>query len=182
LNIPIYDPGNPRAFIDALLADQLKELGQTVMKAWEEGGGKMIELSRCPICEGPLKNWHQYKPTWSQVRCCFQIIEILKQGHTHVHIKTTLGLVPIAHRDHTVSGLIMSHYSKMMYLNMIARCDEDGKVLGHFVPPSDRDDDGMGQFTVPSKGTTSSMGRPRFLRGLLGSSSKKSLTFRRIGI
>ena len=152
MDLPIYDSENPRAFIDALSADQLKELGQTIMKAWKDGGGKMIELSRCPICEGPLKNWHDYKPTWSQVQCCFHIIELLKQGHTHVHIKTTSGLVPIQHRDHTITGLVMSHYSKMMYLNLIARCDAQGKVLGHFVPPNERDDGGLGQFTITKEG------------------------------
>ncbi len=167
MNIPIYDPGNPRAFINALSADQLKELGQTIMKIWEEGGGKMIELSRCPICEGPLKNWHTYKPTWSQVRCCFQIIELLKQGHKHVHIKTTSGLVPIEHRDHTVTGLIMSHYSKMMYLNMMARCDEDGKVLGHFVPPNERQDEGMGQFTITREGYDFVHGKAPLCPGLV---------------
>jgi len=170
---PIYLPERPREFVDALSAEQLKDLGQTIMDAWKDGGGKMIELSRCPICEGPLKNWHTYKPTWSQVQCCFQIIEILKQGHKHVHIKTTSGLVPIEHRDHTVSGLIMSHYSKMMYLNMMARCDEDGKVLGHFVPPNERDDEGLGQFTVTKQGYDFIHGKAPLCPGLVRTKFEK---------
>lgn len=147
-----FDPTNPREFVEALDPAELSILGKTIMDVWKEKGGKLAALTRCPVCERPMKNWHTYKPTWSQVKICFSIIEILKQGHKHVHIKTTLNLVPIKHRDHTVSGVVMSHYSKMMYMNMVARCNKNGEILGHFVPPSERDDRGLGQFTITKEG------------------------------
>jgi len=149
-----FDPTDADGFVDALSPHDLMVVGKAIFKAWEDKGGKLAALSRCPVCNHVMKNWHQYKPTWTQVQFCFKIVEILSQENKHVHIKSSLSKLPLQDRDHALTGDIMNHYSKMLYLNLITRCDESGTELGHFVDIDERDDsDGKySRFTITKQG------------------------------
>lgn len=147
------DTENFGALMDQLSAEQIRDLGKAVFDQMENNKEKMAALTRCPICNEHLKPTG-YKPSIVQVDFCFRIIEMHQNGLNHVHIKSSLKKVPPEHRDHTIVGDITNHYSKMLYLGLIERCDEDGNPLDHFAPIDERDDgDGkLSRFRVGKAG------------------------------
>ncbi len=146
------------------------------MAIWQDKGGKLAALTRCPICESPMKNWHQYRPNWTMVQICFKIIEMLQGGAKHIHIKDKITKVPIEHRDHTLVGEVVGNYAKMMYLGLITRCTEEGDLLEQFTPPSERDDEGLGQFTITPAGYAFVMGNEALQPGVVRVKNKKIIS------
>jgi hypothetical protein len=126
------------ALSDADLAKLASECLEEFKSRQAEGTMKI----RCPACNTNLKQWYEYKPSYTQVGFMFDIAEQMQRtGSPHVHIKSSLKKVPIEHREHTVIGDITNHYSKMMYLGMIQRCTEDGKPLPQFSHDNGEEDD-----------------------------------------
>lgn len=153
MSIIQLDTENWGALVDRLSAEQIRDLGKAVFDQMENNKEKMAVLTRCPICNKHLKP-QGYKPSIVQADLCFDIISMHQNGFTHVHIKSSLKPVAAEHRDHTIVGDITNHYSKMLYLGLIERCDEDGNALEHFAPIDERDDgDGkLSRFKVGKVG------------------------------
>jgi hypothetical protein len=153
------NPGELRFSAGDMSDDQLAEAGRAILSEFKRRNAETTIKLRCPCCNAALKDWHEYKPTWSQVKFLFEAMELMQRAQKkHFHIKSTLSNISREHRDHTLVGGINNHYSKMMYLNLVVRCKEDGTPLPQFeyIAESDSEDP---CFTIPPAAVEFVMGR-----------------------
>jgi hypothetical protein len=125
--VPGYAPGQEKDFVEALSIDELTVLGNIIIDRMKKETDT-VNLTRCPVCNKPLKNWHQYKPTWTMIQIALEGIRVLSDGHKHFHIKADIHSAVSGHENHTITGRAVNNYSKMSKLGIIALCSEQGTI------------------------------------------------------
>ena len=130
-----YEPGNEEDFVGTLNLEQTRKLGLALIERMKNET-ETFKYNRCPVCNHKLRNFNRYKPTWTMVQICLDMIRVMAAGHKHVHIKADLVSAIAGHENHTVVGRVINNYSKMQKLGLITLCEEDGTALN-------REDDGV---------------------------------------
>ncbi len=151
-----YVPGNEEDFAGSLNLEQTRKLGLALIERMKEETNT-LEYNRCPVCNHKLRTYNKYKPTWTMIQICLDMIRVMAAGHKHVHIKADLVSAISGHENHTVVGRVVNNYSKMQKLGLISLCDEAGAVL-------DREDEDVkggrhARYTITREGYDFVMGK-----------------------
>lgn len=142
-------PGELAKKMQSLTDSELVANGKAMLEEFSRRNAESTIRLRCPCCNKPLKLYNNYHPTWEQCKFLFNAKEMMQRaGVKHFHIKSDLQGVGPGHRDHTMVGRIMNHYSKMLYLKLLTRCKADGTHIPHF-DYTDFSDTKDQAFTVP---------------------------------
>ncbi len=146
--------------VGKLSALELRDLGKAVIDRMESDGELMKQLSRCPVCNKAIRNSHSYSPSWRMTQIAIQGAQVLNQGHKHFHVKPSIHSATGGHENHTLTGEVRDNLSKMLYLDILTRCLEDGSRIAHFSRVEDRDElDGKNaRFTLTQAGYNWVMG------------------------
>ncbi len=145
--------------MQSLSDSELVVNAKAILEEFKRRNAKSTLKLRCPCCNKYLKNYDNYQPTWEQCQFLFNALEMMQRaGVKHFHIKNELKDVGPDHRDHTMVGRIMSHYSKMLYVKILTRCKADGTHIPHF-DWKDFSDTKHQAFTVPDSAIQFIMGR-----------------------
>jgi len=162
---PTSVPATATIDVSVLTDEELSHLASSCLEEFKVRQAAGTIKVRCPACNSHLKEWYEYKATYTQIQFLFEIMDMMQTTKSnHVHIKSSSKKVPLEHRDHTVIGDIQNHYSKMMYLGLLERCTDAGESLPQFSYSADNDDmmeesGGVPCFRIPDKAIAFVLGR-----------------------